>query len=337
MPLPSPVETANPALHRDLKALWAPCAFQFGDRLLDLCTAPANGTLTNFGSQQIYHGSPYGRSIEFDGSDDYINFTAPCAKLESARFSFLIAYKLNTNLGASPLMFNYSNSGGPNGWYIYLLDVSVTDIGLGFATADGVGADNLETGSVTTPGSSNSNWRVALFTYDGVTKKIYVDGQIYASAAWAGPVDYSGVDTFKIGENGLTGRIAMMAHWGRALSSTEAFSITVDPLQLIRRAPPLARSQSIPPVPIDPEILMMILESEAMRTRTVYKTVPRQKNHYIPYVQTVINNVLVPIKNQPRGNRTRVYYPRRMRGLDFVTQNVTVQQNTIVVSPRRVR
>ena len=113
---------------------------------------------------------------EFDGVDDYIAVShADSLNLGTGDFTISVWVKYTTN-GDSDILRKGSTGTGPNNYKLELLDNKISG--------------NLYDGGnsvVTTPGTYNDdNWHYAVFLREGTTIRLYVDGDLEASAGSAG-------------------------------------------------------------------------------------------------------------------------------------------------------
>lgn len=152
-------------------------------------TSDNNGTLTNMnigldnGSSGWNSSGKYDNTLQFDGSDDYVD----CGNDESLNLinalTIMAWIKLNGDYTSQQEIVHkllYSSSSNNKG---YGLNFGQTDNEFIFYTMRDAGGSGL-TSSISL---SDDNWHFVVATHDGTTKKIYFDGVLDVSQAYGSP------------------------------------------------------------------------------------------------------------------------------------------------------
>lgn len=94
-----------------------------------------------------------------------------------------------------------------------------------FETADGSSIMHILKATGVLP---FDEWCNVVATYDGSTKRIYINGELKASTGWGGPISYPDNTTFRIGssynvssDRSFIGYMDEFQVWNRALSQSE--------------------------------------------------------------------------------------------------------------------
>lgn len=185
-----------------------------------------NGTLTN---GPTWAGSPFGNSISFDGSNDFVD----CGSIGDFTSDFSISFWMYTrNLSNSPVVI-YKGNFNTSGYYIQLNNNGNHEVKF----------ETNQSGSNTTV-ISNVNtiiditWQHYVCTLKSTTGYIYLNGQQVKTGSLTAPVSSS--SNFKIctygGSSGfeLNALITNLNIWNRALSASEVARLYADPYIMYR-------------------------------------------------------------------------------------------------------
>jgi hypothetical protein len=178
--------------------------------------------------------TPYAKGLSFDGSTGYALFGSGSPRPTTGLTVSLIVRWASfgaDNSGHAPACC--SASWGSDGWAIYqntsspfnrLKAYVATPGGLAVVT----GGTSLTTGV---------DYAVAL-TYDGATARIYLNGQLDASAVQAGTITYGGSPGVMLGRNPIpsyfAGQIPNALIYPKALSAAEIARDYADPTWFLR-------------------------------------------------------------------------------------------------------
>jgi len=176
-----------------------------------------------------------GTAFTFDGTDDYISLTNH-ADLRPTEFTVSAWVKTTTSL-ASTIFASYSQETGAYSIVAgFILNIAPTT-GLPRLT---VGRDTNEVISVDyeqavgTSDITDGAWHHVAGTYDGAEIKIYIDGVLEDTVAWAGGVVYDSTNVVAIGARSddgstmtrfLDGDIDDARLYGRAITQSEVITI----------------------------------------------------------------------------------------------------------------
>jgi len=220
-PLGTPLNPAHP-LNRGLVGYW-PFAEGAGGKTMDLSGKGNNGTLTNMvqGPTSGWTGGNFGGAMRFDGTNDFVAFTAP----DISSSSFSISSWISTRDQSSRAWFSIGNQSIFNK-IIHLAYVSGTSLRFGF-----YGDDNSFTYTLT-----NNKRYHAVFTYNNSTNEriLYVNGVHVGTGSGNA---FTGTTVGRIGSwinspnNYLywNGSIDEVRVHNRALSASEVQQLYTDP------------------------------------------------------------------------------------------------------------
>jgi hypothetical protein len=173
------------------------------------------GALTNGPT----YSSANGGSIVFDGVDDFIQLAGTNFSLNTMTIS---AWNYSSNFNQNGFMFEKTTNGSVNTQYSLFYNSS-NDI---YYRTYGLSTLDL-TINITTAGVVNNQWNNVVATFDGTTKRIYVNGILRAtSATLTGTVTQNTTGAAFIGIYGgggypFNGRISNTSIYNKALSATE--------------------------------------------------------------------------------------------------------------------
>lgn len=234
-------ESACPYLWRNLVGLWLPCVGRAGDKIRDWSQAGSSavGTMTNMDGTD-WQQSPIGPCLDFDGTNDYLAFTAAtAARLETTTgLTVFAVLRLNASQTTRNVVNRAQGGGTVSGWGVGVSDSSANRLKFYTATAAGAG-HNLDGSTALTTGQ----WHACGWVYNPtLLKEIYLDGKLDGTVNPGHTLGYTSCLT-AIGryEGGasqyLNGSIALIAVWSRQLVRSEMHRLAADPLHFLRRRP----------------------------------------------------------------------------------------------------
>ena len=186
-----------------------------GTTWYDLSGNSLNGVLTN---GAVYDPSN-GGCINFPGTDDGVIISSPAAL--SVNQHTISSWNYSTNYNQNGFMFEKTTNGSVNTQYSLFFAGSLI-----YYRTYGLSDVNLAT-NTTNAGVVNSQWNNVVATYDGSTKKIYVNGRLAASESSTGTVTQNTTGPAYIGIYGnfagypFNGKISSTTVYNRALSAAE--------------------------------------------------------------------------------------------------------------------
>ena len=183
---------------------------QTGTTWYDISTNTNNGTLNN---GPTFNSTNNG-SIVLDGTDDDISFGNI---LSINQFTFnLWVYPGSTQTIYADIIDN-NHRGGTS----YVLQQNVTNTNqYTFGVGDGASGSSTDLFTLTA-----NQWVCLTFTYNLQTKG-YINGSLFSTGLTAGNPNYTGIETFRLGEWGgggrnWNGRYGNFMAYNRALSASE--------------------------------------------------------------------------------------------------------------------
>ncbi len=243
----SPGQSLHPSLWHGLVGAWFPAFGPTGLKLFDVSGRHDDGTLTNMDPASDWIVAPGGGALDFDGSDDHVEFgSLPTSEL-SDRFT-IVARIYPTAAGSYPAIVGRSNLfNEPNSkWMIYLFN-SVRELAFAMGGTFTAGASNLAV-----PLNEWSN--VAARSAPGVNITLNLGASKYVHSAGVGTPTYS-TETLKLGAwvggvaGHMPGRIACVVVWdGYMLNDDQLAQVFADPLGMFRLRPTARRYVSAPAV-----------------------------------------------------------------------------------------
>jgi hypothetical protein len=161
-----------------------------------------------------------GKALDFDGVNDYVD----CGSIEVQSFSLITNVYLDLLSNTDTLAGNWDSSNGfmlyknaSNNMFVYINSAKVqTDI------SQYVG-----------------NWTQFVATYDGTTAKLYANGVLINSEAYAATITYSSGSTFKVGAYGntpgglLNGDVAGTKLFNTALTAAQVADLYNNPEKVV--------------------------------------------------------------------------------------------------------
>ena len=126
--------------------------------------------------------APAQASIEFDGVNDYIDLSSGGLALSTLSVSVWI--KLNITQNTRIFVANYANV---KGFGLGINDLTNNQIKW-FTSTDGGSSNTLNSSTILT----NNTWYHIVGTFDGTTKRIYVNGVNESNISWINPIGYTG-------------------------------------------------------------------------------------------------------------------------------------------------
>jgi hypothetical protein len=215
---------------------WSPSLGASGYRLLDRSRYSNHGTLTNMDAGTDWTGTPVGLSLDYDGTNDYVELLR-CPLFSSGAVMFAASIWFRTNSTAIDNDYNmlWSNAGGNppgnNG-----IDIWCDDRGFG---TDNTRRNGIAAAWKTTTGSyagvgvndviAGDAWRHLVIAWDRSTPMMYLDGAA-TGAKWAGTSgtgDFVGRATapniarLSGGTGEFPGQIGEVAIFNRPLAAAE--------------------------------------------------------------------------------------------------------------------
>ena len=172
----------------------------------DACDSSGNGNHGEWANQTAASDitrKPFAftniRSIELDGTDDYIDMGDPAA-LNINRFTISVWVKSDVATGVTSVYWNIVQRGDSytNGYGLQFYDDGTPD----FQVWTRNGGSYYWTDSLLGVGDLTI-WRHIVGTYDGASVKIYLDGILQDSVSASDP--YTGAEDFRIGDDGVGG------------------------------------------------------------------------------------------------------------------------------------
>ena len=195
-----------------------------GLQLLDLSGENNHGTLTNMDAPTDWVDSPYGKVIDFDGSNDFVNITANLSSVISSKvFTFAVWIRTSaTNTNAYP--FAAGNTASDTPYLGFRLDPS------GNGQTQFFYRDSA--GNFVIPGSgaaiNNGQWNQLVAVANGSTLQVHVNGSAYGSASSISSLGAATITRVTIGALGRTtvivhfaGQIAEACIWSDAMTRSE--------------------------------------------------------------------------------------------------------------------
>ena len=185
-----------------------------GTSITDLSGTNTIGTLTN---GPTFNSGNAG-TIDFDATNDFILLAASAAL--SVNHHTISSWNYSSNYDHDGFLFEKTTNGTVNTQYSLFLHNS----NLIYYRTYGLSAVNV---THTTNDLINNAWNNLVVTYDGSTKKIYINGVLKKSQSATGTVTQNTAGTSIIGAYGtgqayfLNGKIAQTAIYNKALTSTE--------------------------------------------------------------------------------------------------------------------
>jgi hypothetical protein len=157
-------------------------------------------------------------AAEFDGTDDVVNVGAIASHEFAGTVSVAAWVRFDQSTSDQTiqhLIIDRSTPASQLG-YALLVDQPANDR-LAFRVYDG---SSSQEAAWNVPAIEANHWRYVVGTYDGATIRLYVDGQLRASQAWAGVMQNDFTKSLRIGA-GHDGRIRDARLYNRAISTAE--------------------------------------------------------------------------------------------------------------------
>jgi len=199
--------------------------------IAEVTAGASDATLAQFGGSVFTNDY----SVDFDGTDDYMDFGTNTTINSSSAFSvsawfnvdniasFPTICLLKTNL-TNGFVISLSNTTGVNAIY--------NGVWFGSApTGDTTQFKGFATGNSTLSATLASGWHHLVLTYDGVNPQasssttVYIDGTAYASTQGVGLGSYANVNYVAKGAHMFNGLIDEFAIFDSELSSSDATDI----------------------------------------------------------------------------------------------------------------
>jgi hypothetical protein len=175
-----------------------------------------HGTLIN--EARVVGSGKRGKSVEFDGNNDYISFSdASAHKPEKLTISFWI--KSDGTIQDDWIVSKQvSGSSDYNYGYLVRLDSPSNNVICLF----GYGSSRVSISHPLNP----DTWHHVACTYDGISAQLFVDGELKRNKFISESIDYSNVEALSIGAGntgslGFKGFIDELVLFSRALSGSE--------------------------------------------------------------------------------------------------------------------
>jgi hypothetical protein len=162
----------------------------------------------------------------------------------NAQLTVLVWVNLAQTQVSKCFVDTYANT---TGWALGISDGS-NNVVKWFTSTQGGSTDTLYSSTVLT----NGLWYQCVGTYDGATKRLFLNGLEEANTSWAGPIGYSGTETAfgGLGHNLLAqGYLGLMDHcliWDRALSAAEVRQLYRQPFVFLKPPGPTVLSTPVP-------------------------------------------------------------------------------------------
>lgn len=184
-----PVERAHP-LNKGLVGWYANLPwYNSGPRLIDIA-GRNHGTLTG-GPTWVPGRNGFG-ALNFDGSDDYVSIPRSDSLKPTTGLHFSGWVRPTAFSGSKAFLFAGQGYPSTTDWYAWLPNAANVE----FSTFTPGGLQDALNWAHT--GVSANEWRHWCFDWDGVTKRIVLDGVVVAFVGWTGPLR-AGTDGVQIG------------------------------------------------------------------------------------------------------------------------------------------
>ena len=194
-----PIEKTNWIKHASLKAYYK---FDANNSTYD--SSGNSHTLTAIGDPAIGTGK-FGDGVVLDGNDAYSAVDHADLK-PTGNFSIGAWFKRDVDATYSTIFQSYSINTNYAGILIYIQNAAngntiATYSGKNTGTTNNV--DYKQLGSITA--FTDGNWHFMVYTWDGNTLRLYVDGNLNNSVAWANAPAYAATNYVRIGARNRSG------------------------------------------------------------------------------------------------------------------------------------
>ena len=202
-----------------------------------------DGTLTDMDPATDWVTSPYGYALDLDGDNDHISIPAPSNVVLNPN-AITIYARIKTAAITETHKILFAPGTSLHGLLRVYDDRLIAD------------TPGLTDNSIAALGVITTNWQDVAFTYDGATKRLFIDGVQVIQEAATGSITWGTEAAWKIGirtgsaSEFFIGQIALLAVWNRALPAATIKKLYAKPNALTTlRSQPLGGVAGAPPAP----------------------------------------------------------------------------------------
>lgn len=203
-----------------------------GDRVYDLSGNQNNGVFVN---EPKWVAGKFGRALEFDGNDDYVDVGSPSKALLVGRNLTIVVW-VRRDSSIRGVILGAEKESGSHALYYIDLDASHY---FRFWCESESDVDYTVSSATT---YNNSDWHQVVATDDGSNLKIYIDG-VFSNSQAASFTPPDAIDNFNIGfaqerggnPNHFNGLIDNVSIYNRALSAEDVMQLYHEPFCIFVR------------------------------------------------------------------------------------------------------
>ena len=210
--------------------LWLPYVGIQGSRLFDWSGHHNHGTLTNMDPATDWVTSRYGYTLDFDGTNDYVD--VPSAAGLDGSGTIFVRFMTRNAATTQEIYRDEVQAGNDE-----LLHIRVTGGDINFR-----GYDNAAYQFTLTCGISSDTWYAVVGTFKANDARLYLNAQERASDTSVNMQAFPNHDYLDIGRHGrdnkdfFNGIIGQVAIWNRVLSAQEVALLYANPYALAEPA-----------------------------------------------------------------------------------------------------